>query len=93
MLGDVKIKELLNVAKEERLLRYYMREYERLKFRFHACSKASGNIIEQGLTILDLKGVSMSIVSGRVKYIYLIQCFIGKRFYKIDFKHWTKLLS
>lgn len=49
------------------MMRYYIREYERLmKFRFQACSKAAGRLIEQGFTILDLTGVSTSILSGSV---------------------------
>ena len=48
-------------------MKYYVKEYERLmKFRFPACSKAAGRSIEQSLTILDLKGVGVSLLSGRV---------------------------
>lgn len=74
-LGDIKIKELFKITSEERMMRYYIREYERcMKYRFPACSRASGKLIEQGFTILDLTGVSMSIMSGSVfKFIILQQ--------------------
>ncbi len=42
-----------------------------MKYRFNACSKASGKLIEQSLTILDLKGVSMSILTGKVITSYI----------------------
>jgi len=41
-----------------------------LKYRYYACSKAAGTLIEQSVTILDLKGVGMSIVGGKV-FIYI----------------------
>jgi hypothetical protein len=43
-----------------------------LKYRYYACSKATGTLIEQSVTILDLKGVGMSIVGGKV-FIYLFK--------------------
>jgi hypothetical protein len=56
------VKELFKITNEERMMRYYIREYERaMKFRFAACSKASGKLIEQGFTILDLTGVTISL--------------------------------
>ena len=61
------MKELFKITNEERMMRYYIREYERaMKFRFAACSKASGKLIEQGFTILDLTGVTISLLSGSV---------------------------
>jgi len=51
-------------------MKYYVKEYERLmKFRFPACTKAFGKLpIEQGFTILDLKGVGVSLLTPKVKY-------------------------
>jgi hypothetical protein len=51
-------------------MKYYVKEYERLmKYRFPACSKAAGKTIEQGLTLLDLKGIGVSILGGKVFYV------------------------
>jgi hypothetical protein len=70
LMGNVKIKELFSLTSKDRMMRYYIREYERLmKYRFNACSKVSGKLIDQGFTILDLTGVSMSILSGEVQII------------------------
>jgi hypothetical protein len=37
-----------------------------MKYRYFACSKAAGRIIEQSVTILDLKDVGMGLVVGKV---------------------------
>jgi hypothetical protein len=37
-----------------------------MKFRYFACSKAAGTIIEQSVSILDLKNVGMSLIVGKV---------------------------
>ena len=60
-------------------MKYYIREYERLmKYRFNACSKVAGKIIEQGLTIFDLTGVSLGLLTGKVKNFIKIASSIGQ---------------
>lgn len=61
------MKKLFEICDEKQLEYYYIREYERLlKYRYFACSKAAGTLIEQSVTILDLKGIGMSLVVGKV---------------------------
>lgn len=63
----MKIDELFKVTTEERLVKHYIQSYEiLLKLRFPACSAVAGTRIEQGLTILDLTGGSMKILSKKV---------------------------
>jgi hypothetical protein len=51
-------------------MKYYVREYERsINYRYAACSKEAGKHIEQGFTIFDLKGVGMSLLTGKVMII------------------------
>ena len=54
------------MADEHRLFKYYIREYERARYRFDACSRAYGEIIEDGVAILDLEGVSIGVFTGKV---------------------------
>jgi len=42
-----------------------------LKYRYFACSKAKGTLIEQSVTVLDLKGIGMSIVGGKVNFLLI----------------------
>jgi hypothetical protein len=82
LLGNTKFKEVFQITTRERMIRYYVREYERLlKYRFNACSKSSGRLIEQGFSILDLTGVSMSVLSGDVKDFIKMATGIGQNYY------------
>jgi len=61
------VDELFKITTEERLVRHYIQSYEVLmKLRYPACSEVAGHKIEQGLTILDLTGGTMKIMSKRV---------------------------
>lgn len=78
----MKIKELFKITSEARMMKYYIREYERLmKYRFNACSKASGIIVEQSFTILDMNGVGMSMLTGKIKDFIKIASNIGQNYY------------
>jgi hypothetical protein len=60
-LGMLDIKQLFTVTTTERMLKNHVFEYEKLvNYRLKACSIAYNAHIEQSLTILDLKGVSLS---------------------------------
>ncbi|KAJ3218407.1 cytosolic factor, phosphatidylinositol/phosphatidylcholine transfer protein [Dinochytrium kinnereticum] len=61
LLGALDVKKLWAVTNTERMIMAYVREYEKLlRYRFAAASIKAGTRIEQGCTILDLKGVSLS---------------------------------
>jgi len=82
IIGDINIKELFNVTTEERMMKDYVKEYERLlKYRFPACSKAAGKLIEQSLTILDMKGEATKFMFGKTKEIVKITSKISQDYY------------
>jgi hypothetical protein len=63
-------------------MKYYIKEYERLmKYRFPACSRAAGKIIEQSLTIIDVEGVGMGLFGGKVKEFVKIATDLGQNYY------------
>ena len=65
--GQLQIDELFKITTEERLVKHYIQSYETLlKLRFPACSAVAGQRIEQGLTILDMTGGTMKMLSKRV---------------------------
>ena len=67
ILSKIDLNRLFQLIDEKNLELYYIREYERLmKYRYYACSKASGTLIEQSISILDLKGVGMGLIVGKV---------------------------
>ena len=60
-LGFLDVKKLFTVSSAERILQAYVREYEKvITYRFPACSIKMDRHIEQGCTILDLKGVPLT---------------------------------
>lgn len=66
-LGQLEIARLFEITNDQRMMRYFVREYERLlKIIFPACSKAKGSKVEQSFTILDLSGASMRLLSKSV---------------------------
>jgi hypothetical protein len=61
ILGKMHVEALFSVTSTERLIKGYIREYEKLlNYRFAACGLKIGKHIEQGCSVLDLKGVPLS---------------------------------
>lgn len=68
VIGDINVEELFQNTSEERLLKYYVRGYERLlKVMFPACSNHSRKLIEKSLSILDMKDQAMKFMYGNVR--------------------------
>ena len=66
-VGQVDLDRLLTITTEDRLVRYYIREYERsIEERLPACARVCGRDIRQYTSIFDLKGVSMSMVTKKL---------------------------
>ena len=66
-IGPVDIDRILAVTTEDRLVRYYIREYERtIEDRLPACSRVFGRDIRQYTSIFDLKGVSMGMMTKKL---------------------------
>jgi hypothetical protein len=60
-IGALKINELFEWTTPERMMKYFVKEYERVLIeRFPAASAAAGRRIGQSLCIIDLDGLSMS---------------------------------
>jgi len=65
-LGQLDLDKLFQITSEERLFRYFVREYEKLVSKvFPSCSKAAGFKVETNLSILDLSGVSMKLMNKK----------------------------
>lgn len=81
-MSKVNLVDLFKITTEERMMKYYVKEYERLmKYRFPSCSKAAGHLIEQSLTILDMENIGVSILGGKVKQFVKIASDIGQNYY------------
>mmetsp|Transcript_110935 Transcript_110935/g.155747 ORF Transcript_110935/g.155747 Transcript_110935/m.155747 type:complete len:144 (+) Transcript_110935:151-582(+) len=64
-VGQFKVKEIFKITTQQRMVKYYIKSYERLVTHIlPSCTKAAGKRVDQTVTILDLKGASMSMMSG-----------------------------
>ena len=80
ILSEVDVDKLLTVTTEDKLKKYYIREYERLmKRRFPACSAVLKKPVQQSLTILDLEGISHLV--GKTKAYLQIASSVGQDYY------------
>jgi len=81
-LGQLKIQDLFQITNEDRLLKYYVREYERLMLaKFPACSSGAGKHIETSLTILDLSGISTKLMNKQVYNFIKIASSVSQDYY------------
>jgi len=79
---QMKIKELFQKTTEERMMNYYIKEYEKLlKYRFPYCSKEFGSLVDKSLTIMDMNGVGMSLLMGKTKDFVKIASDIAQNYY------------
>lgn len=81
-LGELNLKRLFEVTSEERIIRYSVREYERLVNEiFPACSEAAGKRVEQTIVILDLGGASMKLLSKKVYNFIKLASTVAQDYY------------
>jgi hypothetical protein len=82
LISKVNLPDLFKITSEDRMMKYYIKEYERLmKYRFPSCSKAAGKLIEQSLTILDMEGIGMGMLAGKTRDFVKIASDIGQNYY------------
>merc|ERR1712157_669280 len=64
-IGIMDPARLWQVTTQERIVRHYVQEYEMLmKYKFPACSAVKGEKVNQGLTIMDMTGGSVSTANS-----------------------------
>lgn len=82
ILSECKIDEVFKITSEDRMQRYYIKEYERtLRYRFDCCGIKTGKIVEQSLTILCVKDLGITILTGKTKRFLKIASDIGQDYY------------
>lgn len=82
IISKCNIDEVLTRSNEERMIKYYIKEYERvLRYRFDACGIKAQKIIEQSCTIICANGLGISMVTGKTKKFMNIASSIGQNYY------------
>jgi len=76
------VTELFKATSEERLVKYYVKEYEKLlKVRFPSCSKEKGTLIDRSLTIMNVEGIGLSLLVGQTKKFLKLAADIAQDYY------------
>ena len=74
--------KLFKVTTEERMVKYYVRKYERLmKWRFPGCSGVMKKPIKQSLKILDCNGLEVISLVGKTRSFVQSAINIGQDYY------------
>lgn len=82
LISKIDLKKLFSITTEKRLIQYYIQEYERvMHYRFKACSKLKGEVVDQSFTILDLEGIGVTAMIGKTKKFLQIATTIGQDYY------------
>ena len=82
LLSKLDVGKLFKVTTEERMVKYYVKEYERLmKWRFPGCSAAMKKPVEQSLTILDCNGLGVTSLVGKTRSFVQLATNIAQDYY------------
>jgi hypothetical protein len=82
LLNKVNMDTLFKATTEERILKYYIKEYERTQiYRLPSCSKVVNKFIEQSIVILDMDGIGLGILTGKVKEFMKIASDLAQNYY------------
>lgn len=80
--GLIDMDRIHAITTEERLIRYYVKEYETMvKIRIPACMRRAGVPVEQSLTILDLGGSSTKLMKKSVYNFVKLASSIAQDYY------------
>jgi len=63
-LGGINIHKILSFTDEETIVKLFIQEYEKFAhYKLPACSEAQGKLIETSLNIMDVKGISLKMLT------------------------------
>ena len=82
LLDKIDVKSLFKITTEEKMINYYIKQYERqMKYIFPACSAVVKRPVEQSCTILDAKGIGITSLVGPIKGFLKLASDIGQDYY------------
>ena len=82
LISKLDADRLFKVTTSEKLLKYFIQTYENMmKYKFKACSKAKGELIEGSCVILDIEGIGISNLFGKTKTFLTLSSKLGQDYY------------
>jgi len=82
ILSKLDAKKLFEITTSERLIKYFTKIYEILmKYKFKACSKAKGKVVEQLCIILDIENIGITDLFGKTRTFLTLSTKLGQDYY------------
>ena len=82
ILSKLDAEKLFETTTSDRLIKYFTQIYENMmKYKFKACSKVRGELIEQVCIILDIEGIGISHLFGKTRSFLTLSTKIGQDYY------------
>ena len=82
LINKLNADKLFEVTTSEKLLKYFIQTYENMmKYKFKACSKAKGELIDESCVILDLEGIGISHLFGKTRSFLTLATKLGQDYY------------
>ena len=82
IISKLNTEKLFSIISSENLLKYFIQTYEiTMKYKFKACSKAKGELIEESCVILDIEGIGITDLFGKTRNFLNMATNLGQDYY------------
>jgi hypothetical protein len=82
LISKLNTEKLFKISSTERLLRYFIQTSEyMMKIRYPACSKLKGELIVGSCIIIDMEGIGISDLLGKILSFFKLAASIGQDYY------------
>jgi len=82
LINRLNAEKLFKITTSERLIKYFVQTYENMmKYKFKACSKIKGELIEGSCVILDIEGIGISDLFGKTRSFLNLATKLGQDYY------------
>jgi len=82
LINKLNAEKLFKITTPERLIKYFTQTSENMmKYRFTACSKVKGELIEGSCVILDIEGIGITDLLGKTRVFLNLISKVGQDYY------------
>ena len=82
LLNKLNADKLFKITTVDRLVKYFIQTYEiMMRYKFKACSKVKGELINQSCAILDIEGIGITDFFGKTRSFMILASKLGQDYY------------
>ena len=82
LINKLNVDKLFEVTTQDKLIKYFIQTFENMmKYKFKACSKERGELIESCLIIMDIEGIGVTDLFGKTKNFLKLISKLGEDYY------------